>query len=409
MKKRWSSLFLVLSLGLCLSCGSEDKKGPLQPGDSTPPAAASDLAVMSKTDTTLTLSWTATGDDGHLGTAAIYDLRCKAHPWDPQQSWATGDSLSSLPAPSVAGMRDSFLVRPYSSHTRLVYALRIGDAAGNWSQSSNVVDTTTSTPWRKVVSLSGGNLISHPTWSPDGSKIAFSAESYNYRTYLAFVSSSGGPITRVTAENHPFDILDPDWSPDGTKFACFTAPDAYGWVDLGVCIVNVESGHVGSALNTIGSTASNPDWSPDGARIMFGADRIYTVPATGGDTEVLRTLHWATEEDASWSPDGNLVALVAGREIRVYDVADHSGDRVLTDDGAGYRSPCWSPDGAKIAFTSDRSGSREIWVVSAMGDELRRITFLGGWGSDPEWPAWAPDGSEIAFAWGTGIYAIPVD
>ena len=72
-----------------------------------------------------------------------------------------------------------------------------------------------------------------------------------------------------------------------------------------------------------------------------------------------------------------------------------AGDiRRLTDTSGNDSSPSWSPDGRSIAFTSDRDGNREIYVMDANGDNLRNLTNES---SQDRHPSWSPDGLSIAF------------
>jgi Tol biopolymer transport system component len=78
-----------------------------------------------------------------------------------------------------------------------------------------------------------------------------------------------------------------------------------------------------------------------------------------------------------------------------------TGVRQLTDGHGDDRDPRFSPDGTKIAFSSDRAfkGSYDIWVVDVATGKLTQWTS----GADDEYePAWSPDGSEIAFVSGAG-------
>jgi TolB protein len=82
--------------------------------------------------------------------------------------------------------------------------------------------------------------------------------------------------------------------------------------------------------------------------------------------------------------------------------ADGSEQTRLTDNPATDFQPSWSPDGTKIAFSSDRSGASngwfEVYVMNADGSEQTRLTF-----SNPFFegdPSWSPDGTKIAFSTG---------
>ena len=71
----------------------------------------------------------------------------------------------------------------------------------------------------------------------------------------------------------------------------------------------------------------------------------------------------------------------------------------------GGRNPAWSPDGSRIAFSSNRDGDSEIYVMNADGSGVTPLTD----NSDQDYsPAWSPDGSRIAFVAGflQGIFAI---
>ena len=69
--------------------------------------------------------------------------------------------------------------------------------------------------------------------------------------------------------------------------------------------------------------------------------------------------------------------------------------RDLTNDKSFDRYPRWSPDGKKIAFTSDRCGRYEIWILDADATNLRQVTFETQ--GDTSFPIWSPDGTQILF------------
>jgi TolB protein len=74
---------------------------------------------------------------------------------------------------------------------------------------------------------------------------------------------------------------------------------------------------------------------------------------------------------------------------------DGSSLRQLTDDVYFDRGGSWSPDGEKIAFYSNRSGSSEVWTVRTDGSELRQVTDLPD--RSTGLPAWSPDGHRMSY------------
>jgi TolB protein len=150
----------------------------------------------------------------------------------------------------------------------------------------------------------------------------------------------------------------------------------------------------------------------------------YLARADGGALQRL-TDNRAEDRFPVWSPDGSRIAFVSDRggdeDVWVMR-ADGSGARVLTRDrAAGGRpgpadgAPAWSPDGARIAFTSDRGGGApEIHVMRADGGARRRLTRTAPTVTDTT-PAWSPDGRLIAFGsdrvglFNTEIYVMDAD
>ncbi len=74
--------------------------------------------------------------------------------------------------------------------------------------------------------------------------------------------------------------------------------------------------------------------------------------------------------------------------------ADGTGKNRLTQEGKQNFFPAWSPNGKKLAFTSDRSSSLQIWVMKADGTSPRQLTTEG----ENDVPTWSPDGKQITFA-----------
>jgi TolB protein len=103
---------------------------------------------------------------------------------------------------------------------------------------------------------------------------------------------------------------------------------------------------------------------------------------------------------ANYKPSGlpSLIAFASNRDItpHIFTVKPDGSDvRATSDDNYTTDGlPAWSPDGKKIAFTSDQSDKYEIWTMNEDGSGRNKVT------SSPEWdgmPSWSPDGSKIAF------------
>jgi TolB protein len=151
-----------------------------------------------------------------------------------------------------------------------------------------------------------------------------------------------------------------------------------------------------------GSEAGPPDLLLVSTR--DGDYAIYAMSADGGSQERLteakgdpsspRGLFFQTEP--AWSPDGSRIAFSSKREgsFDVYVMeADGSETRRLTTTSADEGDPTWSPDGRRIVFARGTSG--DLYVVNADGTEARPLVV--GAASDTQ-PAWSPDGRWIAFA-----------
>ncbi|WP_171636624.1 fibronectin type III domain-containing protein [Paenibacillus plantarum] len=111
--------------------------------DTTAPADVTNLAVGSPTGNSMSLTWTAPGDDGSTGTATSYDIRYSTTAIT-SSNFASAAQVTGAPAPALAGSSQSLVVSGLSSNTLYYFAMKASDEVPNASGLSNVVNATTS-------------------------------------------------------------------------------------------------------------------------------------------------------------------------------------------------------------------------------------------------------------------------
>src|SRR5215208_634445 len=166
-----------------------------------------------------------------------------------------------------------------------------------------------------------------------------------------------------------------------------------------------------------GRFSTSPTWYDGHRRIAFLSNRgevqetgAYTMASDGSDVRrVPAVLPAIPMSRPVPSPDGSRLAFTSGPDIWVIGM-DGSGLTRLTDDLSVDRAPQWSPDGARIAFISRRTGSAQVWVMNADGTGVRRVTEIAD--AVFSYATWSPDGARLALVQGSfegGIAVINAD
>lgn len=111
-----------------------------RPEDTSAPAAINDLSISSFGSNSVTLNWTAVGDDGELGTAAAYDFRYQTSLID-SSNWDSANQVSSEPIPQASGSVESMTINGLDDGVVYYFAIRVIDDANNYSDLSNIAST----------------------------------------------------------------------------------------------------------------------------------------------------------------------------------------------------------------------------------------------------------------------------
>jgi hypothetical protein len=131
------SCVVLLAIVVFLVFGCEEDSVRV---DLVPPAVVEDLRGFARDSSSILLTWTAPGDDGEEGRAALYDLRTSLSLSD---SWEEMLPISGEPPPREGGSPDSFLVGGLVPQETYYFRLSAGDEAFNWSEPSEVASATT--------------------------------------------------------------------------------------------------------------------------------------------------------------------------------------------------------------------------------------------------------------------------
>ncbi|HXB68134.1 MAG TPA: amidohydrolase family protein [Candidatus Acidoferrales bacterium] len=290
-----------------------------------------------------------------------------------------------------------------------------------------------------------------PCFSPDGTKVAFSSDRAfkgNYDIWVAEVAS--GKLTQWTS--NPDDEFEPAWSVDGAEIAYVS-----GTGSIGTSLRSVNaSGRERLVLSAPeGTHLNSPSWSPDGARIAYtqiagnkaqlmvsggrvgtvgdvfpflatwlSANRIFytgngkllTTTLSGGVTknipfqarfELTRPGYKRKTHDfdsaaihavkgllsPALAPDGRRIIFEALNQLWLMEIG---GKPVaLTYDSFYKQSPAWSPDGGSIAYSSDKSGTADVYILDLATKAERRVTNLRD--SAALDPVWSRDAQKLAF------------
>ena len=227
--------------------------------------------------------------------------------------------------------------------------------------------------------------------------------------YRAFAIALPFSILFAACSSEPTSIPPESSQPVGR--IAFLGSDSAG--NPGINSVNTDGSDLKHVIEGITGNQhpillAGPSWSPDWKQFVYSAEieghaEIFIANADGSGV-IRLTNNSALDTAAAWSPDGSKIAFVSDRDLNmeIFVINVDGTDLVNITNNPTHDSwlfgflnyPAWSPDSKQIAFTSDRDGNFEIYVMQADGSKVQRLT------DSPENDAfmeWSPDGSKIVF------------
>ncbi|OGS39163.1 MAG: hypothetical protein A2551_05635, partial [Elusimicrobia bacterium RIFOXYD2_FULL_34_30] len=112
--------------------------------DTTPPSTVNNLSATNPTMNSITLNWTAVGDDGTTGTASIYDIRYTTSTQLTGNNWNGALQCIGEPSPNANGTNEMYTVNGLLANTTYYFGIKVGDEILNWNSISNIVTVKTS-------------------------------------------------------------------------------------------------------------------------------------------------------------------------------------------------------------------------------------------------------------------------
>jgi serine/threonine-protein kinase len=231
-----------------------------------------------------------------------------------------------------------------------------------------------------------------PTWSPDGSRIAFAAPVAD-GFQLFVVNADGSNVRQLTHTKG--SALDPAWSPDGSEIAFHTDQGGNTSSTSTLSVIHPD----GTGERVLLSRAGNvgrPAWSPDGSRIAFRIDdAIYVMNADGSRVTELTRVQRVSDNPMAWMPDGEHIIYwgdAPGTSLTGLCSMSPDGKDIQllapAPPGIGVLTPDVSPDGRWILLGGQWDIRAPMYVFDVRTGQLLQLSQDNV--DEPRWRPGAP-------------------
>ena len=382
---------LVVSVGAFLGLFESEKPAAEQPLEAVPLTSypgREQHPTFSPDGSRVAFAWNGESQDN-------FDIYVKEIDSDNRHRLTTDSAEDTAPAWSPDGRFITFLrLDPGEDKSKVVIIpsiggpeLIVGESVGDQQYFSNLT----------------------PAWTPDSKQlIVVNRNSPDEAMALFLLSIDTGKTNRLTSPGGAWGDIMPAFSPDSTTLAFTRGTGVFSQnVFLLPLNADLSAGGEPRRLTSIGAIITGLSWSADGDAIIFSggrleSQRLWKIPVSGGNAQQVAAAGAGSSYPAisrqahrlaytSQTFDENVWA------IRVGDDGSSGAlpARLLSSTRTDYVA-YYSPDGKRIVFNSDRTGTSGIWLSDADGSNPEPL-FIDPEGAFSGSARWSPDGRHLAF------------